>query len=183
MILPAPGILLIAHPFLKDPNFLKTVVLLCEHNKAGSLGFVLNKKITPTLDELVDGFNGIKLPVFSGGPMEPEKLFFIHQCPDLIPDSLKISTNIYWGGNFETLTSLIINKHIDFNKIKFFVGYSGWDNGQLKDELEEKSWVTVEATVNLVYNSTPAAVWKDSLKYLGDGYELMVNFPTDPQLN
>jgi putative transcriptional regulator len=178
MIEPGPGILLIADPFLKDPNFLRTVVLLCEHKEAeGSFGFVL------TLDELLDNFEGFQLPVYYGGPVQTDTIHFIHQYPYLIPDAVKISNDIYWGGNFETVTALIKANDIDQNKIKFFIGYSGWSDGQLVEELDEKSWLTVDATKNLVFTTQATEVWKGSLKRLGGDYEMMVNFPTDPQLN
>ena len=183
MIAPGPGILLIADPFLKDPNFLRTVVLLCDHKDEGSFGFVLNKQIVQTLDELLENFEGFQLPVYYGGPVQPDTIHFVHQYADLIPDCYKISTDIYWGGNFETVTALIKNNSIDLNKIKFFIGYSGWGDGQLSDELKEKSWLTVDATKKLVFNTEADTVWKNSLKYLGGDYEMMVNFPIDPQLN
>ena len=183
MISPAPGILLIADPFLKDPNFLRTVVILCEHQDQGSLGFVLNKQIEQTLDELITDMEGHELPVYYGGPVQMNTIHFLHQYPDLIPGSQRISNDIYWGGNFETVTALIKNKSIDFNKIKFFVGYSGWGDGQLRDELKEKSWLTVSATNNLVFNTQHDEIWKGSLQHLGGEYEMMKNFPIDPQLN
>ncbi len=183
MIQPAPGILLIADPFLKDPNFLRTVVILCEHKEEGSFGFVLNKQIEQTLDELVTDLEGYQLPVYYGGPVQMNTIHFLHQYPDLIPESCKISKDIYWGGNFETVTALIKNNSLDINKIKFFVGYSGWGNGQLADELKEKSWLTVSATQTLVFNTQHDEIWKGSLQHLGGEYEMMINFPIDPQLN
>jgi putative transcriptional regulator len=183
MIHPAPGILLIADPFLKDPNFLRTVVILCEHKEEGSFGFVLNKQIEQTLGELISGLEEFKLPVYYGGPVQMNTIHFLHQCPDLIPESCKISNDIYWGGNFETVTALIKNNSIDLTKIKFFVGYSGWGNGQLSDELKEKSWLTVSATKSLVFDTQHDDIWKGSLQHLGGEYEIMANFPIDPQLN
>ncbi len=183
MIHPAPGILLIADPFLKDPNFLRTVILLCEHREKGSFGFVLNKQIEQTLDELITGMGGYTIPVYYGGPVQMNTIYFIHQYPDLIPDSCKISNDIYWGGNFETVTVLLKNNSLDLNKIKFFIGYSGWGDGQLTDELKEKSWLTVSATCNLVFNTQQDEIWKGSLQHLGGEYEMMINFPIDPQLN
>lgn len=183
MIHPAPGILLIADPFLKDPNFLRTVVILCEHKEEGSFGFVLNKQIEQTLGELISDLEEFKLPVYYGGPVQMNTIHFLHQCPDLIPESCKITNGIYWGGNFETLTALIKNNSIDLNKIKFFVGYSGWGDGQLSDELKEKSWLTVSATKSLVFDTQHDDIWKGSLQHLGGEYEMMVNFPIDPQLN
>ncbi len=183
MIQPAPGILLIADPFLKDPNFLRTVVILCEHKEEGSFGFVLNKQIEQTLGDLISDLEGVKLPVYYGGPVQMNTIHFLHQCPNLIPESCKISDDIYWGGNFETVTALIKNNSIDLTKIKFFVGYSGWGGGQLSDELKEKSWLTVSATKSLVFDTQYSGIWKGSLQHLGGEYEMMVNFPIDPQLN
>lgn len=183
MIHPAPGILLIADPFLKDPNFLRTVVILCEHKEEGSFGFVLNKQIEQTLGELISDLEEFKLPVYYGGPVQMNTIHFLHQYPDLIPESCKISNDIYWGGNFETVTALIKNNSIDLSKIKFFVGYSGWGGGQLSDELKEKSWLTVSATKSLVFDTQHDDIWKGSLQHLGGEYEIMANFPIDPQLN
>lgn len=183
MIEPAAGILLIADPFLKDPNFLRTVVLLCEHQQEGSFGFVLNKQIIQTLDELVSGLSGYHLPVYYGGPVQMNTIHFLHQYPDLIPESVKVSTDIYWGGNFETVTALIKTNSLDLSKIKFFIGYSGWGDEQLNAELKEKSWLTVTANRNLVFKTTADEIWKASLKELGGEYEMMINFPLDPQLN
>ena len=183
MIQPAPGILLIADPFLKDPNFVRTVVFLCEHRQQGSFGFVLNKQFDQTLDELIIELEGFRLPVFYGGPMQQDTIHFLHQYPDLIPDACQVGPGIYWGGNFETLTALIKSNSIDPGKIKFFIGYSGWGDGQLFDECKEKSWLTVSATRNLVFHTNHSEVWKGSLKHLGGEYEMMINFPIDPQLN
>ena len=183
MIEPATGILLIADPFLKDPNFLRTVVLLCEHQEQGSFGFVLNKQITQTLDELISDLNGHKLPVYYGGPVQMDTIHFLHQYPDLIPESVKVTEDIYWGGNFETVTALIKSKSLDRKKIKFFIGYSGWGDGQLNGELEEKSWLTLSANRKLVFNTRHDEIWKGSLQELGGEYEMMINYPLDPQLN
>jgi putative transcriptional regulator len=75
------------------------------------------------------------------------------------------------------------NNDIDFNKIRFFIGYSGWSEGQLDGELKEKSWLTVDAIKKLLFNKKPEDIWKESLKHLGGDYEMMINFPIDPQLN
>lgn len=183
MVEPAAGILLIAEPFLKDPNFLRTVILLCEHQQEGSFGLVLNKQIEQTLDELIADLDGCNLPVYYGGPVQMNTIHFLHQCPDLIPESVKVNNDIYWGGNFETVTALIKTNSIDLSKIKFFIGYSGWGDGQLTGELDEKSWLTVSANRKLVFNTEDDQIWKGSLQELGGEYEMMINFPIDPQLN
>jgi len=183
MILPAPGILLIADPFLKDPNFMRTVVLLCDHNTEGSFGFVLNKKFERTMQDLITSFEGYPVPVYYGGPVQTNTIHFLHQYPQEIPGGKEVIKGVYWGGDFGILTNMVKNKSIDFNKVRFFIGYSGWGEGQLADEMKEKTWLTVEAICNLVFHTQPADIWKDSLNHLGGEYAMMVNFPIDPQLN
>lgn len=183
MIEPGPGILLIADPFLKDPNFSRTVVFLCEHRQQGSFGFVLSKPFEQTIDELISGLEGFPIPVFYGGPVQMDTIHFLHQYPDLIPDAVEVSEGIYWGGDFEILTELIKNNDINLDKVKFFIGYSGWGEDQLSDELKERSWLTVDATRSLVFDTGHSEVWKNSLKRMGGEYEMMINFPIDPQLN
>ena len=85
MIEPGQGILLIADPFLKDPNFLRTVVFVCEHNEEGSVGFVINRLYENTLDELLEELDGFKIPVYYGGPVQITSIHFIHQYPEEIP--------------------------------------------------------------------------------------------------
>jgi putative transcriptional regulator len=183
MVEPGAGILLIADPFLKDPNFMRTVVFICEHLDEGSFGFVLNKKVDHTLDQLLEAFEGYPLPVYYGGPVQMDTIHFIHQYPDEIPGGNEVMKGVFWGGNFEVLSMLIKNNQVDINKIRFFLGYSGWSGGQLNSELEEKTWLTAMATRKLIFHKNPDEIWKDSLKHLGGDYEMMVNFPIDPQLN
>jgi putative transcriptional regulator len=180
---PAPGILLIADPFLKDPNFMRSVVLLCEHKDEGTFGFVLNKAYEYSLDELVNGVEDLQLPVYMGGPVQMDTIHFLHQYPDDIPGSFKIVDGLYWGGDFETAIAAIRSGAIDAGGIRFFIGYSGWGSGQLGTELDEKTWLTAEATAGLVFHRQAGEIWKDALRHLGGEYEMMVNFPIDPQLN
>jgi putative transcriptional regulator len=180
---PAPGILLIADPFLKDPNFMRTVVFLCEHQEEGSFGFVLNKNYDYTLDELVSGLDDLKIPVYHGGPVQMDTIHFLHQCPDKITGGYEITDGVFWGGSFETAIQLIRSGEIDAGKIRFYIGYSGWSSGQLADELKEKSWLTVQANRGLVFHKDPDEIWKEALRQMGGDYEIMINFPIDPQLN
>ncbi len=183
MITPAPGILLIADPFLKDPNFKRAVVFLCEHQDEGSFGFVLNRPYAYGLDELISGVEDLKIPVYYGGPVQMDTIHFLHQYPASIPGGFKVVDDIFWGGDFETAISLIRSGEVDINKIRFYIGYSGWSKGQLNDELKEKSWLTATATRKLIFHKEIDEIWKDALRHLGGDYEMMVNFPTDPRLN
>jgi putative transcriptional regulator len=184
MLKPATGILLIADPFLKDPNFMRTVVLICRHNEEeGTFGFTLNKIYHQTLDELIPELAGFELPIYLGGPVQIDTLHYLHQYPNLMPDSQKVTEDVYWGGDFETLKILIKNREIDTEKIKFFLGYSGWSKGQLNDELEEKTWLTVKSNSKIIIETAPDETWKESLLLLGGKYEMLIHYPTDPQLN
>ena len=183
MIEPAPGILLIADPILKDPNFLRTVVFLCEHKDEGSFGFVLNRQYENTLDELIPDLEGYKLPVYYGGPVQLDSIHFLHQYPDKIPGGQEVIKGVYWGGDFDAVVDLIKKSSVNADKIRFFIGYSGWSEGQLTTEMTEKTWLTVKANRKLVFHDNYNEIWKDSLKHLGGDYEMMVNFPIDPQLN
>jgi putative transcriptional regulator len=183
MISPAKGILLIANPFLKDPNFSRTVIFICENEAGGAFGFVLNKPFPQKLSELLPEMEGLDLPVYSGGPVQGDSLHFLHQYPDLIAGGQEVCKGVYWGGNFESLQIHLKNRDIQGNRIRFFIGYSGWSEGQLDHEMKEDSWLTVEATRKLVFETKPEDIWKESLHHLGGEYTMLVNYPTDPQLN
>jgi putative transcriptional regulator len=183
MIDPGPGILLIADPFLKDPNFLRTVVFLCEHKEEGSFGFVLNRQYQNTLDELIPELEDHKFPVYYGGPVQQDTIHFLHQYPDEIPGGIEVLKGVYWGGDFDLVIDMIKKGTIDPARIRFYIGYSGWSTGQLTTEMTEKTWLTVKATRPLIFHSNYEEIWKDALRQLGGEYEIMINFPIDPQLN
>jgi len=183
MVSLAPGILLIADPFLKDPNFARTVVLLCEHQEKGSFGFVINKQFDQALDELVPEILVNNIPVFFGGPVQMDTIHFVHQQPDLIEGGFEINAGIYWGGKFESVVALINEGRLDLSKIKFFIGYSGWSSGQLENEFNEKSWILSATDAALIFDEKEQNIWQQSLKNLGNNFAIMANFPIDPSLN
>ncbi len=183
MIDPASGILLIADPFLKDPNFLRTVVLLCEHQTEGSFGFVLNRPLKSTLDELIPELEGHPIQVFDGGPVQKDSLHFLHQLPDEIPGGQEIVPGVFWGGDFDAVITLLQEGRMKPDKIRFFIGYSGWGEGQLNTEMTEKTWLTVAANQKLIFLEKHEEIWKEALRHLGGEFEMMINYPLDPQLN
>jgi len=183
MTQPAPGILLIADPFLKDPNFMRTVVFLTEHREDGTIGFVLNRQYENTLDELIPEIEGHKIPVYYGGPVQMNTIHFLHRYNEVIPGGVEVMKGVYWGGDFDAVINLINSGKAETEKIRFYIGYSGWSPGQLDTEMSEKTWLTVEAARSLIFHPNAEDIWKDSLKHLGGEYEMMINFPIDPQLN
>ncbi len=184
MVTLSPGILLIADPFLKDPNFARTVVLVCEYEEdKGSFGFVINRQFDQRLDELVPEVLLNNIPVFYGGPVQMDTIHFVHQQPDLIDGGVEIVPGLYWGGRFDTVVELLNKGQLDMQKIKFFLGYSGWTGGQLEGELQEGSWILSESTAPLVFGHDEQQIWQQSLRNLGSNFAMMANFPIDPSLN
>lgn len=183
MIEPANGTLLIANPHLNDPNFLRSVIFLCEHNEEGSFGFVMNRKLNYTIDELVPELEDCKLPVFEGGPVELNTLHFLHQYPHLIPGGKEVIDGVFWGGDFNKLIELIHSKKINTHHIRFFLGYSGWGGGQLAGEMNEKTWIVAAAHPSFLFAADDAELWKAVLKSMGGDYNLIINAPLDPRLN
>jgi len=132
---------------------------------------------------LVNGLEGLKLPVFYGGPVQMDTIHFLHQYPEKIPGGYEISEGVFWGGDFDVAIQMIRDGEINLQRIRFYIGYSGWGTGQLNDELKEKSWLTVKASRKIIFHKETEEIWKESLKLLGGDYEMMINFPIDPQLN
>lgn len=179
---PVKGRLLIAEPsILNDQSFNRSVVLLTEHNKTGSIGFIMNKPMSYKMSDLVPEID-CSFQIYNGGPVSQENLYFIHNIPTLIPDSIRIAQDIYWGGNFDCVSELLMKKKITTKDIRFFLGYSGWGANQLAEELTEDSWKVVENSYSNIL-STNASLWKNKLMELGGDYQIWANAPKNPSLN
>lgn len=180
---PSKGKLLIAEPsILNDKSFNRSVIYLTEHSKEGSIGFILNKPTEFILSDLMPEIDSDFL-IYNGGPVEQENLYFIHQLPELIPDSIQISDEIYWGGNFEALAGLLNTNVIDKSKIRFFLGYSGWSEKQLTEELKESTWIVTENKFQNLLNIDSVEFWKKQLLKFGGEYQIWANAPENPALN
>lgn len=181
---PRKGILLIAEPsIIGDVSFNRAVVLLADHNKEGSVGFIMNKDLEYTLNDLIPELNQ-KFKVYKGGPVEEDNLYFIHQVPELIPGSVEISEGIFWGGNFEVVKELIQKKLITEKEIKFFLGYSGWQSEQLEEELKAKAWILAENMDHKeIIAKNQTNFWKSKIEELGGNYLIWSNAPENPNYN
>ncbi|MFN0048359.1 MAG: YqgE/AlgH family protein [Cytophagales bacterium] len=177
------GDLLISEPFLNDPNFSRSVILICEHNTEGSLGFVLNQTSQIVLEDLGDEFENIDVPVYIGGPVEHNTLHFIHTLGDKIENSVKINENYFWSGNFQQVIKLLKLEIIKPNQIRFFLGYSGWSKGQLAKEYEAKTWMRIENFQDDLFELEATNLWRQVLRIKGGKFKEISNYPTDPRLN
>jgi putative transcriptional regulator len=183
-ISPKKGKVLLSDPFMVDDYFQRSVVYLCEHTKEGSFGFVLNNFMDINLNELNPNFPSMEIKMSLGGPVETDNMYFIHSLGKELNDSLILSGDIYIGGDFEQLYSTLTEEHIKENKIRFFLGYSGWAAGQLDQEIQENAWVVanVEDT-NDVMDINKNEIWKYFMTKLGDKYKLISKFPINPNEN
>lgn len=177
------GSILVSEPFFSDPYFRRSVVLLIEHNPEGSLGFILNKPIDLKLNEALDDFPDFNAKVFFGGPVKRDNLYYIHTIGYKLEGSFEIANGVFWGGNFEQLKEMIRNKEVEPEQIRFFVGYSGWEGSQLKDEMKENTWLVAQNKVKYVMTKHSETLWSTVLKEMGTQYAILANFPEDPSLN
>lgn len=129
-----------ASSLLDDSIFEDVIIFITEQNEKGAMGFVVNKQFSRGLTELEEFKNGTPFPLYEGGPVDQEHLFFVHQRPDLIPDGTHISDKVYYGGDFKTAVAHINKGTLTTRDIKIFIGYCGWDNTELEAEIEEGSW-------------------------------------------
>lgn len=182
-IKPEKGRLLISEPFLPDPNFERTVVLLCEHNEEGSFGFVLNKPSILKVNEIMEDMTDLDNLVYVGGPVQQDTLHFIHRNA-VLDNAVEIVNQIFWGGSFENLMLLCETNQITSNDIRFFLGYSGWGPGQLDTELDQESWIVCDyVTDQLLFDTGPEIMWRKALENMGGRYSMYSNYPVDPRLN
>lgn len=178
---PQKGHILIAEPFLADPNFHRSAVLLTEHNAQGSVGFVLNQKTVLTVADLFEDLE-ILDTIHVGGPVRQDSFHFIHNYEGLA-DALEILPGLFWGGNFNHLTALYHESLLppEF-QVRYFAGYSGWGPNQLNREIEQKSWIVIEAPAATSF-LPEEDMWKALLKTYGGQFSWMSNAPADLSLN
>ena len=181
---PNKGDLLIAEPsILGDISFNRSVILLAEYNSKGSVGFIVNKPLEYSINDLIPSVKS-KFRVYNGGPVEQNNLYFIHNVPELINDSVEISNGIYWGGDFDSTVEIINQGKIKRNNIRFFLGYTGWEKDQLDQEIKENAWIIVNNRFQKKLLSKGVSnLWKDHIKAQGGNYILFSNSPENPILN
>jgi putative transcriptional regulator len=179
-----PGKILISEPFLGDSYFKRSIVFLTEHNKEGSVGFILNKPVNIPVTDLLKDFPDIEAPVSLGGPVGTNTVHYIHTIGEKVPKSVKVYRNIFWGGDFDVIKALIISNKISPHQIRFFVGYSGWMPKQLENEIAENSWLLAEADPELIMTQYDKNVWNAILKGMKDKkYQMWAGFPENPGSN
>lgn len=161
------GRILVADPYLQDPYFSRSVVLLTSYEQGEQedcMGFILNRPSNVFIHEVFQDFPEFEALIYLGGPVDTNMLFFIHTLGDQIPESKSIGNNLYFGGDFETLKQLITEGKINSKDIRFFLGYSGWGIDQLDDEIISESWIVGKLKRSYLFKVKTRLVWATALK-------------------
>jgi len=180
---PAKGKVLISEPFLNDPNFKRTIILLTEHGEEGSIGFVLNKPTDYRIHEVIEEFPEFDSVVYYGGPVQLNTLQFIYKGENVIDGSIEIMPGLYWGGSFDILKTLISSGAVSPRDFRFFLGYSGWIDGQINDELAINSWIVANSSIENIFSDEPDKLWRETLKGMGKKFAILASFPENPSVN
>jgi putative transcriptional regulator len=181
--IPEKGKILISEPFLPDSFFNRSIVYLTDHTPEGSVGFILNKKLDLKVSSAITGFRGWNENLNMGGPVAPDTLHYLHNQGDLIPKSVRVDENIFWGGDIDCVRQLVRAGKITQSQIRFFLGYSGWSAGQLENELKENSWVIARVKSDIVMNNRGDDTWKRVLRSFNNKYRIWADFPDSPEMN
>ncbi len=171
------GSLLLAHPILRDPNFLRTVVLMSAHNGEGAMGVVLNRPLGKRLGELQGDFALGPLaavPVFKGGPVQLDQLILAAwQTRD---DGFRL----HFAIEPEKAIQLLAEPG---TVVRGFLGYSGWSAGQLENEMKHRTWVVSDAPADLFFQDEHEMLWRALLRRAGPEWRLMADEPEKPEWN
>lgn len=158
-----PGNIIISTNLLDDTNFEKVAIVITEHNGEGTIGYVFNQLFPRNFNELEEFKHSIPVPLYAGGPVQTDMLYFMHCRPDLIPADEHVAGNVYLNGDFKKAVALINTRTISINDVRMFIGYCGWDVNELEAEIKEGSWLLTKAAVDIVFSETIDDLW-DKLK-------------------
>jgi putative transcriptional regulator len=174
------GKLLVSSPSLIDPNFRKTVVLVAHHDDDGAMGLVLSRPSGVAAEDavpLLEGLPGSGDPVFVGGPVQPDAFMVLAEFEDVDEAAAPIMNGLgFMPADTEP-------DELSIKRMRLFAGYSGWGAGQLEAELEEPSWIVVDAETDDAFAEDPDELWRTVLHRKGGPFALMENMPFDPELN
>lgn len=181
--IPVKGKILISEPFLADSFFNRSIIYLADHNSEGSVGFILNKRLDIRVCDAISGFDKWEENLCMGGPVAPDTLHYLHNMGEIIPGSVWVDENIYWGGNIDFIRDLISEGKLPKSRMRFFLGYSGWSAGQLERELKENSWVIAKLNPSMVFGNPEKNTWNRVLRNMNSKYRMWADFPESPDMN
>ncbi len=158
---PVAGTFLVAAATLGDPNFMRSVIYLVEHNDSGSMGLIINRPLEMPLSAIWDGVPaGLAQAQVAaeGGPVERDRGLLLHCLTDL-PGSQRIGDGLAIGGELAGLASRFADG-ADRSGPRLFLGHSGWGPGQMEHELEQGSWLVRPGNLDHLLVAPPAELWR-----------------------
>jgi putative transcriptional regulator len=180
------GDFLIATPAMRDANFHRTVILICDHDQQGTFGLVLNRSTGIPIEKVFEQLDpGIAetCSFFFGGPVDQERVFAVRRgVPDEVPGD-EVGNGMFLPKDLAESVEQICSGDELLKQYRFFVGYSGWGAGQLEQELQDQSWITVSGIEDLIFDTEPDQLWSQALRSLGGEHTLWSMMPADPEWN
>jgi putative transcriptional regulator len=177
------GMLLLAGPILKDPNFDRTVVLITEHSDEGAMGLVLNRASTSTIGEAVPELGwlaGAEEPVFVGGPVVPDGVIVLAEWDDPALAVVLVEPDLgFVPGDVDDPEAVALA----VRRARVYAGHAGWGPGQLEAELEEEAWIVEAPLRDELFSADPEGLWAAVLRRKGREFALLSTMPPDPSLN
>lgn len=184
-IIPSKGRILIASPLLNDYHFSRTVILMINHEENGDMGVVLNKdfRYHVSLNDLVKDLEDLpSIPVYKGGPVGRDTMFFIHDIEE-INDSLPLGNGLFMNGDFDQMLNFIKSGQQYTDRVRFFLGYAGWEKGQLQAEMDDDTWIVSELSKDRLFKENYRELWRNSLNDMGEPYCTWAKYPAIPSMN
>lgn len=169
---------LIAMPNLGDPNFSQTVTYMCQHSQEGALGIIINRPTNMSLGDIFEQMNidasepeTVTKPVFSGGPVQPERGFIIHETHSKWESTMKVSESIALTTSRDILEAMAVGEGP--KNVLIALGYAGWGNGQLEKEIIENAWLNAPAEAGIIFDTPTEKRWKSAAKKMGIDLNLL----------
>lgn len=191
---PRSGSLLVSHPRMLDPNFMHSVILVCDHGADGTYGIVLNRRTERRVSDLGSDLPllaGRGDPLWLGGPVSTGTLQILHRLERPITGAHAVIPGAYIGGDPEELYAAVAaavasadpGSGVTTRDLRFVLGYSGWGEGQLETELAEGAWVVCPSTPELLFDDDPRTLWRRVLRARGRPFSELADLPPDPSWN
>lgn len=156
-----PGNIIVSTDLLNDTEFEKVAIVITEHNEKGTIGYVFNQVFARNFNELEEFKHSIPVPLYAGGPVQTDMLYFMHCRPDLIADGQQVAGNVYMGGDFKKAVQLLNNGQLPVADVRLYIGYCGWDVNELEAEIAEGSWQLTNAPADLVFSTSTELAWNE----------------------
>lgn len=157
-------------PQMTDPNFARSVVLLCRHEREGAMGLVVNRRTETLVSGVVDLDPPVNsnspLEIWVGGPVEPERGWLLLGYDPGAGDTLDVGLGMHLSASADVLRRLLEAPALEPHT-RFLLGYAGWAGGQLEAEIAASAWLTAPVSTALIFETPAADMWEAAIRSLG----------------